>query len=75
MILITEKIRQIIQAANKVACGIIEYETKSHYGGPELIYVTSKHKDPLTVLTGTKTITDRHKKALEDLGFEFKRKI
>ena len=34
----------------------IEFETKSHYGGPELVYVTSKHKDSLQELTGSKSM-------------------
>lgn len=50
---------------------IIKFETKSHYGGPELIYVVSEHKEPLQVLTGSKTLTERHVKALKELGFEF----
>jgi hypothetical protein len=50
----------------------IEFETKSHYGGPELVYVLSKHKEPLSVLTNSKTLTPRHVKALKDLGFSFK---
>jgi hypothetical protein len=55
---------------------VISYETKRHFGGPELIYVTSKeHKEPLETLTGTKTLTDRHVKALKDMGFTFKRDV
>lgn len=50
----------------------ITYITKSHYGGPELVYVTSKHKDALSTLTGAKTLSDRHIKALKDMGFTFK---
>jgi hypothetical protein len=49
----------------------IKYTTKSHYGGPELVYVVSEHKEPLQTLTGSKTLTDRHVKALKDLGFNF----
>jgi hypothetical protein len=52
----------------------IEYETKSHYGGPELVYVLSEHKEPLQILTGSKTLTPRHVKALKELGFSFKEK-
>lgn len=50
---------------------IIKYETKSHYGGPELVYVVSEHKDALQILTGSKTLSDRHIKALKDMGFKF----
>jgi len=52
----------------------IEFETKSHYGGPELIYVTSEHKKALEDLTGKKTLTSTAVKALKELGFEFKEK-
>jgi len=52
----------------------IEFETKSHYGGPELIYVTSEHQKPLQNLTGKKTLTSYGVKALKELGFEFKQK-
>jgi hypothetical protein len=50
----------------------IEFSTKSHYGGPELIYVISKHKESLQELTGSKTLTPKHVKALKALGFVFK---
>lgn len=49
----------------------ILFETKRHYGGPELVYVVSEHKEPLQTLTGSKTLTDRHVKALKELGFVF----
>ena len=52
---------------------IITYTTKSHYGGPELVYVTSKHKEPLSTLTNSKTLSSRHVEALKDLGFELKK--
>ena len=52
----------------------IEFETKSHYGGPDLVYITSEHQKALQDLTGTKTMTERHIKALKALGFEFKQK-
>lgn len=52
----------------------IEFETKSHYGGPELVYVTSKHKEPLQTLTNAKTLSSRHVQALKQLGFEFVKK-
>ena len=51
---------------------VIEFTTKSHYGGPELVYVTSEHKEPLQVLTKSKTLSTRDVKALKDLGFSFK---
>lgn len=50
----------------------IKFTTKSHYGGPELVYVTSAHKDPLNTLTNSKTLSPRHVQALKDLGFSFK---
>lgn len=50
---------------------MITFETKSHYGGPELVYVTSEHKEPLQTLTGSKTLTPRHVEALKKLGFQF----
>lgn len=53
---------------------VIEFTTKSHYGGPELVYVESVHKEPLQTLTGSKTLTPRHVKALKDLGFKFESK-
>ena len=53
----------------------ITYETKSHYGGPELVYVTSGHKDALFRLTGKKTLTKQDVQALKDLGFTFKRDL
>lgn len=52
---------------------VITYTTKSHYGGPELVYVTSKHKEPLSTLTNSKTLSSRHVEALKELGFEFKK--
>lgn len=51
---------------------VIEFITKSHYGGPELVYVVSSHKEALQDLTGAKTLSPRHVKALKDLGFTFK---
>lgn len=53
---------------------VIEFETKRHYGGPELVYVTSAHKDSLQALTGAKTLNSYHIKALKQLGFSFKQK-
>jgi len=50
---------------------IIQFETKSHYGGGELVYVISEHKEPLQTLTGSKTLTPRHVEALKKLGFTF----
>ena len=52
----------------------IFFETKSHYGGPELVYVVSEHREPLHTLTGSKTLTPRHVEALKRLGFNFIRK-
>ena len=52
---------------------VIEYETKSHYGN-NFVYVLSEHKEPLQTLTGSKTLTPRHVKALQDLGFSLKKK-
>jgi hypothetical protein len=52
---------------------VITYMTKSHYGGTELVYVTSKHKEPLSTLTNSKTLSSRHVEALKDLGFELKK--
>lgn len=53
---------------------VIEFETKKHYEGPELVYVISEHKIPLQTLTGSKTLTPRHVEALKKLGFSFKSK-
>lgn len=50
---------------------VIQFETKSNYGGPELVYVISEHKEPLQTLTGSKTLTPRHVEALKKLGFTF----
>jgi hypothetical protein len=52
----------------------IEFITKSHYGSPEMVYVTSKHKEALKKLTKTTTLTPAHVEALKELGFKFKRK-
>ena len=49
----------------------VTYETKSNYGGPELIYITSDHKDAFQQLTGSKTLAPRHVEALQNLGFVF----
>jgi hypothetical protein len=52
---------------------VIEVENKSHYGS-EHLYIVSKHKDAIQDLTGSKTLTPRHVKALKDLGFTIKEK-
>jgi hypothetical protein len=52
---------------------VIEVESKGHFG-TEHIYVTSKHKEAIQDLTGSKTLTTRHIKALKDLGFTIKEK-
>ena len=51
----------------------IQFETKSHYGGPELVYILEgdPHKKPILQLTGTKTLTPKHIEALKALGFVF----
>ena len=53
---------------------VITYTTKSNFGGPELVYVTSEHKEPLATLTNAKTLSDRHVKALKQLGFKLELK-
>jgi len=53
---------------------VIEFETKSHYGGPDLVYIVSEHQKALQELTGTRTLTKKHIEALKALGFEFKQK-
>jgi len=50
---------------------VIMFRTKSNYGGPELVYVTSHHGPALQQLTGMKTLTTRHVEALKALGFIF----
>jgi hypothetical protein len=68
-----KRIAKNIQAEGTIN-PVINFETKSHYGGPELVYVTSEHKDYLQTLTNSKTLTPRHVKALESLGFKFEKK-
>ncbi len=68
---ISNNIRKMAQKIGKNIDPKIEFYTKSHYGGPPLIYVTSSHKEPLNTLTNAKTLSDRHVKALEDMGFVF----
>lgn len=65
------KVSQDILTATGAVNLTIKYTTKSHYGGPELMYVTSEHKEPLSTLTNSKTLSSRHVKALETLGFKF----
>lgn len=64
-------IRKIVQKIGKNIDSKILYYTKSHYGGPPLVYVKSFHKEPLNTLTNAKTLSDRHVKALEEMGFIF----
>jgi hypothetical protein len=63
-----------MQTPGKPINPTVQYTTKSNYGGPEMIYVTSEHAEPLKDLTGTKTLTDRHVTALKQLGFVLQRK-
>lgn len=49
----------------------IEIYTKSNYGGNPLTYVKSDHKELLKDLTGAKTLSGKHIKALKDMGFIF----
>lgn len=51
----------------------IEVEVKNVYGRDN-IYVVSDHKEALQSLTGSKTLTQYHIKALKELGFTFKEK-
>ena len=71
---ITDTIRDFVQS---VMAGevdpVIEVESKGHFG-TEHIYVTSKHQTALQDLTGSKTLTSRHIKALKELGFTIKEK-
>ena len=53
---------------------VIEFETKSHFGGEPLVYVVSDQKKALQDLTGAKTLSARHIAALKELGFTFKQK-
>lgn len=47
----------------------IQLEIKTHYGNQRIYALT--HTQELQVLTGQKTLSKEHIKALEDLGFTF----
>jgi len=71
MELVSNAIRRIVQKRGKSVDPVIKFYKKSHYGGDPLMYVTSSHKDALNTLTNSKTLVDRHVKALEEMGFIF----
>ena len=47
----------------------IEIEVKTVYGNE--LYYPLNYQQELYILTGTKTLTARHIKALKSMGFEF----
>jgi len=64
-------VRRVIRNAQKHVNPVIKFYKKSHYGGDPLTYVISDHAEHLKTLTNAKTLSDRHIKALEELGFTF----